>query len=613
MSATPFLLTLALLSQVDAGPPLAVDVLSGRHPISPDIYGMNSYSVTAADAAFHAEVRVPVTRMGGDAATRYNWKVDASNAGFDWYFMAGSGVATPVPNATADGVIALARTSGGRALLTIPMVPYIDSVSAWDCSYPRSLFPDQQSFNPYVHPNGDDCGNGVRTDGGSPIPLSEAEILRIHIPNSTALATEWVAYLVAHYGSAADGGVRFYNLDNEPSGWGNTHRDILPNGRAYAGDGGITELGIQFATAVKAADPTALILGPLDFGYPVYSDAAGYLDAMKQAEAATGRRLLDYLDEHYYPSSNIGALANTTDPGSAELQAQRLRSTRSLWDPTYKDESWIGQYNPPIQLIPYFKQLISAHYPGTRLAISEYNWGGTQSINGALAEADVLGIFGREGLDLATLWGPPASTDAVAYAFRIYRNYDGQGSSYGDTWVSSTSGGANNAGQDALAVYGAQRTSDSALTVVVLNKTLGDLTTALSLSGFTPAASAQVWRYGPANLSQVVRESDVPISSSGLTATFPASSITLLVVASATATGPSDAGPMDGGMVGTGAPGGTDAGGPQGLPGTGSGVQGLGCTSAPGSGAGWGVLGLLLLAVSRPRWKAARARCPPPG
>ncbi len=603
MVATPFLLTLALLGQVDAGPALAVDVSSGRHPISPDIYGMNSYSVSSADAAFHAEVRVPVTRMGGDAATRYNWKVDASNAGFDWYFMAGSGVATPVPNATADGVIALARTSGGRALLTIPMVPYIDSVSAWDCSYPRSQFPNQQSYNPYVHPNGDDCGNGVLTDGGSPIPLSEAEILRIHIPNSTALATEWVQYLVAHYGSAADGGVRFYNLDNEPSGWGNTHRDILPNGRPYAGDGGITELGIQFATAVKAADPTALILGPLDFGYPVYSDAAGYLDAMKQAEASSGRRLLDYLDEHYYPSSSIGSLANTTDPGSAELQAQRLRSTRSLWDPNYKDESWIGQYNPPIQLIPYFQQLIATHYPGTRLAISEYNWGGTQSINGALAEADVLGIFGREGLDLATLWGPPASTDAVAYAFRIYRNYDGQGSSYGDTWVSSTSGGASNAGQDALAVYGAQRTSDDALTLVVLNKTLGDLTSTLTLSGFTPAGAAQVWRYSPADLTRVVREADVAVGGAGLATTFPANSITLLVVASATAAG-TDGGRTDGGAT-------TDAGtagGPSTPQGPGSGVQALGCSSALGSGPGWGLLGLLLLIVSRPRGKAARAR-----
>lgn len=97
--------------------------------------------------------------------------MDASNAGFDWYFMAGSGTATPTPNASADTVIALANASLGRTLLTIPIVPYINSVSTWDCSYPKSQFPDQQSFNPYVSlSNGDKCGNGVQTDGGTPIP-----------------------------------------------------------------------------------------------------------------------------------------------------------------------------------------------------------------------------------------------------------------------------------------------------------------------------------------------------------------------------------------------------------------------------------------------------------
>lgn len=598
-ASAPFLLLLSLLSQVDAGPPLAVDVSASRHPISPDIYGMNSYSVTAADGAFHTEVRVPVTRMGGDAATRYNWKVDASNAGFDWYFMAGSGTATPTPNATADAVISLAHASLGRALLTIPIIPYINKGSPWDCSYPKSQFPDQQSFNPYVHPNGDDCGNGVLSDGGTPILLSQDQINRLNTPNTTALTTEWVQYLVGRYGSAADGGVLFYDLDNEPSGWSNTHRDIVPVNPPYAGAGGLTTLGIQFAMAVKAVDPTALILGPVDFGYPVYSYAAGYLDAMSQASATSGHRLLDYLDEHYYPSSNLGALANTTDPGNAALQAQRLRSTRSLWDPTYSDESWIGQYNPPIQLIPSFKQLIASHYPGTRLALTEYNWGGTQSINGALAEADILGIFGREGLDLATMWGPPATTDAVAYAFRIYRNYDGQGSAYGETWVSATSGGATNVGQDQLALYGAQRTSDGALTLVVVNKTLGDLASSVSIANFTPAATTQVWRYGPANLSAVVREADLSVNGNSLSTTFPASSITLLVVSSATVVVVPDGGAPDGGGPTDGVDAGPTAGGAS------NGVQG-GCASAPGPVGSLALLGLLL-AFSR-----LRGRAPPP-
>src|SRR5205823_10073844 len=102
--------------------------------------------------------------------------------------------------------------------------------------------------------------------------------------------------------------------------------------------------------------------------------------------------------------------------------------------------------------LPRMNEWVDRHYPGTKLAITEYNWGGLESMNGALAQADVLGIFGRERLDLATLWGPPKADQPGAFAFRIYRNYDGKGGSYGDTWVRSSS-----ADQSRLSVYGAQR------------------------------------------------------------------------------------------------------------------------------------------------------------
>ncbi|MEZ4616921.1 MAG: hypothetical protein R2867_15650 [Caldilineaceae bacterium] len=95
-----------------------------------------------------------------------------------------------------------------------------------------------------------------------------------------------------------------------------------------------------------------------------------------------------------------------------------------------------------VRLIPRMREWVVANYPGTKLAITEYNWGALDHINGALAQADVLGIFGREGLDMALLFDSPYSTDGKftadgpgAYAFRIYRNYDGVGSKFGETSV----------------------------------------------------------------------------------------------------------------------------------------------------------------------------------
>lgn len=51
-------------------------------------------------------------------------------------------------------------------------------------------------------------------------------------------------------------------------------------------------------------------------------------------------------------------------------------------------------------------------------------------------------------------------TDTSANSFRIYRNFDGNGGQYGDTWIRSTS-----TDQSQLAIYGSQRSRDNALTL----------------------------------------------------------------------------------------------------------------------------------------------------
>ena len=112
-----------------------------------------------------------------------------------------------------------------------------------------------------------------------------------------------------------------------------------------------------------------------------------------------------------------------------------------------------------------------------------------------------------------------------AYVFRLYRNYDGSGSKFGDVSVSAAS-----ADQSQLAIYAAQRSSDSVLTLVIINKTGGVLTTDVSLAGFMPAGAAQVYRYSAANLNAIVQQPNQAVDNGGFSASFPANSITLLVM-----------------------------------------------------------------------------------
>jgi hypothetical protein len=181
------------------------------------------------------------------------------------------------------------------------------------------------------------------------------------------------------------------------------------------------------------------------------------LDQLRQHEAVTGRRLLDALDVHYYPQADgvYGPL------GDEATQRRRLRSTRSLWDPTYVDESWIGE---SVRLIPRLRDWRDQFYPGTPLAIGEWNFGTDDTLNGALAIANVLGIFGREGVDIAAYWTSPAADTPGAQAFAVYTNYDGRGHGFGDQSLPATS-----SAPDDVAAYASRDTTSGDVIAVVLN------------------------------------------------------------------------------------------------------------------------------------------------
>jgi hypothetical protein len=517
------------------GPALSVNVAAQRHAISPDIYGINEYG---ADPALLSQLRSPVVRWGGNLATQYNWQADASNHGSDYFFVGGDSITTAQPNppsGQANLFINTNNTNGSKSLLTIPMIDYVNKDGTITCSYKVSRYPGITQQQTEIIFDGQECGNGRYTDG-TPIPNNN--VLYNHVANSPTLQQGWINYLVSHYGNAAGSGVKYYEFDNEPSDWFETHQDVHPGMLSYEE---LRDKTYLYGPAIKTADPTAKTLGPSDYGWAVYVDsqdlngqathggtwfAEWYLQQMKAYEDQHGVRILDYFDEHYYPDSNGPCIA-LCPAGDAATQAQRLRATRSLWDPTYEDESWINAANGfgPIQLIPRFRQWVSQDYPGTKTAITEYNFGGLESINGALTQADVLGIFGREQLDLATIWDPPTASQPGAYAFKMYLNYDGAGGKFGDTSVLASS-----ADQGQLAIYGAQRSSDNALTLMLINKTGSDLTSSLSLSGFSPGATAKVYRYSPANLNAIVAQPDQVVNASGFSATYPANSITLVVI-----------------------------------------------------------------------------------
>jgi Glycoside hydrolase family 44 len=561
-----------------AGPALTVDAANKTHAISPYIYGMNAFSL---DPNVEKQVNLPVDRWGGDATSRYNYKLDVSNAASDWYFENGQGKTGNQDTSGFNQQVQNDLAVGSRTMGTVPVLGWVAKDSA-TCSFPSSLFPNQVGFDPYKA----SCGNGLYPQGVSGCTNAAGCNITGIDPTKTSQAVDptwsgdWVKYLVSKFGKAASGGVAIYDLDNEPAWWDAVHRDVHPSPSTYDE---VTDNGIATAKQIKNADATAEVSGPvvdnwwnyfyskkdMESGWgqgpcwepwanPTDRTAHGgvpfieyYLQQFKAAETGYGARLLDYLDLHtYFAGTYNGQGVGLSTTGDTGEQNARINATRVFWDPTYTtpdapqpnyvtDANYTTDCKTPLQapqLIPMAQKWVADNYPGTKIAFTEYNWGGQESMSGAIAQADVLGIFGAYGLDLATLWGPPDPAKGQTpglIAFEIYRNYDGKNAMFGDTSLKAAS-----ADQAKLSVYSAERASDGALTIVVINKTYGALTSTLSLGNFTSSGTtAQVYQYTNADLTKIVSAPAATIAAPGgggttstIAGTFPGQSITLLVV-----------------------------------------------------------------------------------
>src|SRR5262249_42068634 len=181
-----------------------------------------------------------------------------------------------------------------------------------------------------------------------------------------------------------------------------------------------------------------------------------------------------------------------SDDTSTTTQQLRNRSTRSLWDPNYVDQSWI---NDKVQLIPRLHNWVNTYYPGTQIALTEYNWGAEGHINGATTQADIFGILGRESLDIGARWTTPDPSTPTYKAMKLFRNYDGNKSTFGETSVSASAPNPDN-----LSAFAATRAADGALTLVLVNKVLsGSTTVTVNLTNFSSGGTPQPWPPTPPN------------------------------------------------------------------------------------------------------------------
>ena len=406
-----------------------------------------------------------LAREGGNRFTAYNWETNASNAGNDYHFENDDYLAvSKEPGWTVSRFLQHVQNAGAAALITVPTLGYV----AADTDTNRDGGMDVNHSKDWIHTRF--YSSVARKPGGHftyPPDLSDNIVYQDEF-------VHWIEQIKSSKSPV------WFSLDNEPDFWHSTHLRINPVAPTYAG---FIKSSIDYAWAIKDAAPDSLVFGPANYGWNGMRtfqgaiDAGGrifldtYLDAMREAGRKAGKRLLDVYDFHWYPeATGDGARIiygrGLEKPGTS---AARIQAPRSLWDPTFIEQSWIPKSlgNKPIRLLPYMQEEVQKHYPNTKLSISEYEFGAQQSISGALAQADALGAFGRYGLFAACHWGINHAEYAVVAAFQAFTNYDRAGAKFGNE-------GLKVSGEDPAlnSVYAALDSSNpNRLTLVVINKT----------------------------------------------------------------------------------------------------------------------------------------------
>ncbi len=546
----------AAITPDDPGPAdvrLTIDTTGTNAPISPYIYGSNSPAI----------VNRTFDRSGGNRMTGHNWETNASNAGSDYYhhndyFLTGGASNLP-PGSAVSPMLQDAAANGRGALVTVPMAGFVaaDANGTVDETEiaPSSRWHEVVAKKTSIYPGSSLSVNPNKSDN--------------------YVFTDEFTYWVENTKSA--GQAVFYSLDNEPALWGETlpagwqsgiegqlapspegrtHPTIHPYAPTFAE---MRNKTLAHAGAIKDVNPEALVFGGIGYGWleavnlqqatdavtnPVHpgGDASGelhyyewLLSEVAAEEARQGRTLMDVIDLHWYPEATgpdqngnpqrIVFAGNDTDPG---VVAARTQAARSLWDPTYTEASWITGCcsGGPIRLLPHLQRDIDDFKPGTKIAITEYNYGAGDHISGGVAQADVLGVLGREGVFAASWWDLGNGSSFTNGAFDMFRNFDGTGGKFGEL-----SALAMTDNDDASAIYASVDADDpTRIVLVAINRTDAPLDAGLAVTSDYLFETVEVYQLTAASESPL-RIADLAITdTNAFHYQMPAYSVSTLVL-----------------------------------------------------------------------------------
>lgn len=457
-----------------------VDLLSGRKPVSPYIYGRNnslsdapSSPLSAANWQLYKDAGLNFFREnGGNNLTKFNWRLKISSHP-DWY----NNVYAhdwDYAEATLLQHIPAAQGMWGFQLIGRAASNTANNFNDWSYNGAQWWSGTEQNL----------AGGGViNTSGGSQALQNGDTSLYLepwNADSTTGILTHW-------FGNGGIGldstRARYWNMDNEVEIWSGTHDDLMP-----------TQLGAEafmqryFAVAKKARAlcPGIKLTGPVSpnewqwyawgVGPVTGQDGKQYpwlkyfIKRIAEEQQATGIRLLDVIDLHFYPGSSNAADVMQYhrvfyDSTYAYPEANGVKEVNGGWDNSIQIEdifgrcqNWLNQYMGPGN--------------GVTFAVSETAVQLQNDPNSlAVWYASMMGEFMNHGVEYFSPW---TWDKGMWETLHLYSRYNKK------TSIRATSGDELN-----VSAYATASDNNDSVTVVLVNRSLTQTkTVTINLNNF---------------------------------------------------------------------------------------------------------------------------------
>ena len=454
-----------------------IDLTKPTKVVSPYIYGKNNVlpntfltSGTSEEVTKAKEAGVRFIRQGGgNNSTKYNWRLKLSSHP-DWYnnvYANDWDIAAKTMFENLPGV----QGMWSFQLLGMAAANANNNFSDWTYNQSQWWSGVAQNLAGGGQPN--KAGGAKATIEGNP----NLYLMPWTADSTVGILDKWFGAKGLGYDQTK---IQYWSMDNEPEIWSGTHDDVM---KTQCSAEEFMQLYFKVAKAARAKYPDIKLSGPVpanewqwyrwgNDGIP--SDGKKYcwleffIKRIAEEEKASGIRLLDVLDIHYYPETSDATKCVQLhrvffDRNYDYPEANGVHTVNGGWDSNINKEYILGRCSD------WLTKYMGANH-GVGLAVTETGMKSTNANVQAVWYASTMGEFMKNGVEIFTPWSWDIGMWETLHLFSRYNQ---------ENYIQAAS-----QNESLISAYPTISTASDSMTVVLVNRSLTEKQTVdLNFSG----------------------------------------------------------------------------------------------------------------------------------